>query len=159
MSDISEFKGYNLGGFVFHLGETTQESLTWWNINYGVLKKPAFWAIYTAYTGKRCPYVLPKIRKFTVSKNKNLKPNEVITLETEVAFPQLDSLTFSYGISTTKENVFKYYANDYINAEVIGKGYKVTMKAPKNEGVYRVYVFVSDGKGNVTSANKTIGVD
>jgi hypothetical protein len=26
------------------------------------------------------------------------------------------------------------------------------------EGVYRVYVFVNDGKGNVTSANKTISV-
>lgn len=157
-ADISEFKGYNLGGFVFHLGETTQETLTWWNINYGLLKKPSFWAIYTAYTGKPCPYPLPKIRKFTVSKDKGLKPEEIITLETEVTFPEPESLVFSYLLSTTEENVLKYYVNDSINTEVTGSGCKVTMKAPENEGVYRVYVFVSDGKGNVASANKTISV-
>ena len=31
-NQIIGFKGFNLGGFVFHLGETTQESMTWWNI-------------------------------------------------------------------------------------------------------------------------------
>jgi hypothetical protein len=42
IGQIFEFKGYNLGAFAFHLGETTQESMTWWNVNEGNLKRESF---------------------------------------------------------------------------------------------------------------------
>lgn len=157
-SEVAEFRGFNLGGFVFHLGETTQESMTWWNINQGDYKRKSFWVIYEAYTGKKCPYTFPKIKKFTLSKQKDLKPNEVIEVEAQVEYPEPEKLVYSYTLSTTKENILQYYVNDYVSCEAMGKGSKVKIKLPDKEGICRVYVFVKDDHGNITSQNKSVGI-
>lgn len=157
-SDIKEFMGFGLGGFIFHLGETTQESMTWWNINQGNLKRKSFWAIYEAYTGKKTPYILPKIKNFSLSKQKELKPGEVIGVEVQVEYPKPGELNYSYALSTTQENILEYYVNKYVDCEVIGEGNKVNIKLPEKEGAYRLYVFIKDRYGNTTSQNKTVSV-
>jgi len=157
-SDIQDFKGFNLGSFVFHLGETTQESMTWWNINHGECKRKSFWTIYEAYTGKKCPYALPKIKKFKLSKEKGLKPDELIEVQAEVEYPNPEKLNFSYTLSTTKENILQYYVNEYVDCQVLGKEARVKIKLPEQTGIYRVYIFVKDDIGNITSWNKTVSI-
>lgn len=155
LEQIFEFKGYNLGAFVFHLGETTQESLTWWNINEGNLKRESFWVIHNLYTGKNFLPSLPKIKKFFLSKYKDLRPNEFID-----AFVEVDGedLEYSYKLSTALEGILQYYVNEPIETEVLGEGKRVKIKVPDKKGIYRIYCFVRDKEDNVTSSNCSISV-
>lgn len=155
LEQIFEFKGYNLGAFAFHLGETTQESMTWWNINEGNLKRQSFWVIHSLYTDKGPSSFLPKISKFILNKNKDIRPNEFIDVFVEAEGENLD---YSYKVSTASEGILQYYVNDWIKTEVKAKGNKAKIKAPDKEGIYRVYCFVKDKRGNVTSSNSSISV-
>lgn len=157
-SQILSFKGYNLGSFAFHLGETTQESMTWWNINERNLKRQSYWAVYEIYTGKSAVSFAPKIKKLTLSKVLGLEPGELIEAEVEMALGNNEGYTYEYLLSTAEEGVLQYYVNSYIAAEVIGKGRKVKIMAPQKEGVYRLYCFVKDKYGSISSLNKTVSV-
>lgn len=154
LEQIFEFKGYNLGAFAFHLGETTQESMTWWNINEGNLKRESFWAIHNFYTGKDLLPSIPKIKKFVLSKYK-VKPDGFIDIFVEA---EGDDLEYSYKISTALEGVLQYYVNEWVKTEVYVEDKRVKIKVPGREGTYRVYCFVKDKKGNVTSSNCSISV-
>ncbi len=155
---VRSFKGYNLGGFVFHLGETTQESMTWWNLNEGNLKRAAYWTIYEFYTGTNAPYAPPRVKNFSLSKIKDVKPSELIDVRVELDKQEIDGLIFEYLLSSSKENILEYYVNEYIPVEVFGSGPAVKIKAPSKKGIYRVYCFIKDADGNVTSASKSISV-
>lgn len=68
-------------------------------------------------------------------------------------------LSYEYRISTTVLGVLQYYVNQYIDIHVEGDGNIVTIKAPDKPGIYRVYCFVTDKNGNISSINKTINVN
>ncbi len=155
---INSFKGYNVGGFVFHLGETTQESMTWWNINQGNFKRASYWAIYELYTGKKALWLPFWIKRLSLSKTTDIKPHETIEADVETNQETSDGLSFTYALSSANENILKYYVNDYVPCEILGQGSKAKIKAPSKKGVYRVYCFVRDGWGNVASVNRSIFV-
>ncbi|MFH0877961.1 MAG: glycoside hydrolase family 2 TIM barrel-domain containing protein [Candidatus Omnitrophota bacterium] len=159
IEQIIFFKGYNLGGFVFHLGETTQESMTWWNINERGAKRASFWMIYEFYAGQKAPCVPVKIESLTLSKQKNISLGELIEVEVSTDSPGREGLTFEYAVSSAKENILQYYVNEYEEIEVFGAGPQVRLKAPLKQGVYRLYCFIKDKEGNVTSQNKSISVE
>lgn len=156
---IHSFKGYNLGGFAFHLGETTQESMTWWNINQGDYKRPSYWTIYQCYTGIEAPKRASRIKKFTLSRTKGLEPGEWFEVNVVLEPADIEGLVFEYAVSSSEENILRYYVNDYVPAQVSGEGSRVKIRAPLQKGVYRVYCFVRDEKNNVISANKSIRVE
>jgi len=153
---IKSFEGCNLGGFAFHLGETTQESMTWWNINEGNLKKQSYWSIYEAYTGKPASCSTPKISKLILSKIRNLNPGEIIDAEVKVADQK--HLLYEWRISTALEGILKYYVNQYIGPKISSKDSKVKLEMPKEEGIYRIHCFVKDKNGNVSSINKSVNI-
>lgn len=152
------FKGYNLGGFVFHLGETTQESLTWWNLNYKMLKRASFWEVYKLYTGKAPSNLPPRITKFNLTKISGIMPGETIDIFAEATDTDNGRLNYTFTVTTAREGILQYYVNEEVPIKFIGEGANVKLIAPNAEGIYRVYVFVSDGKGNVATANKSIKV-
>jgi hypothetical protein len=154
---IFSSKGYNLGGFAFNMGEVSQSSMTWHNLNEGKLKRESFWRIYELYTEKKAPYELAVIKNLSISKTKDLKPQELVEASVVVEEGEGKNLTYSYALSGKAETE-AYYVNEYIPMEVSGKGDHISFKAPSEKGVYRFYCFVKDGQGNVTSANKSISV-
>ncbi|MCM8813430.1 MAG: hypothetical protein NC924_05785 [Candidatus Omnitrophica bacterium] len=156
---VIEFKGCNLGGFAFHLGETTQESMTWWNLNEHARKRQSFWSIYEVYTGKSAPCAAPKIHELTLSKERAIKPGEDITVSVRASLTTGTAARYLYRVSTSEEGILQYYVNSYVPVEVKGEGPAVAISAPQNPGIYRVYCFIDDGRGNVSSVNKSIRVD
>ncbi len=150
-------KGCNLGGFVFHLGDTSQESMTWWNVNHEYFKKQAYWVMYERYTGLPAPFAAPRLGRLILSKQKGLRPGE--TFEAEVQVMGTDrEYVYDCLLSTTIEGVQQHYVNEYVDAGVTGSGPKVTVRAPDTEGIYRVYFFVKDNAGNMSAVSKTIEV-
>lgn len=159
IEQMLSFKGYNVGGFAFHLGETTQESMTWWNINQGNFKRASFWAIYEFYAGQKASCMPVKIENLTLSKQSHISPGEMIDVDVETDGDGRGDLTFEYALSSAKENILRYYVNEYEDVEVFGVGPAVRVKAPSKSGVYRLYCFIKDREGNVASQNKSISVE
>ncbi|MCP4649701.1 MAG: hypothetical protein GY853_06430 [PVC group bacterium] len=156
---IKSFKGDNLGGFVFYLGDTTQESMTWWNIVEGNFKRQSYWTMYKVYTGKSAPYSAPYISRLVLSKVQGISPGEVIEVSVQMREQERKDLSYEYRLSTTIEGILQHRVNEYIDIKVIGKGGKVKIEMPQQEGVYRLYCFVKDTNGNVSSLNQTIGIE
>ncbi|MEI8345321.1 MAG: hypothetical protein WCG06_04545, partial [Candidatus Omnitrophota bacterium] len=155
---IAGFKGDNLGGFAFHLGETTQDSMSWWNINQGNRRRQSFWAIYQDYTGLKAPYSAPKLKKLTVAKVNGLQPDETVEVQIELKQPDAAGLTYDWRLSTAVEGVLEYYVNRFIDTGIESQGPRASVRMPDKAGIYRLYCFVTDGAGNVSSLNTTLNV-
>jgi hypothetical protein len=108
------------------------------------------------YTGKALSLSFPKINKFILNKNKDIRPNESIDIFVEAEGQ--DALEYSYKTSTAFEGILQYYVNEWVEIEVETEGSKAKIRAPDKEGIYRVYCFVKDKRGNVTSSNSSISV-
>ena len=156
---IIGFKGFNLGGFAFHLGETTQESLTWWNINHKLLKKASFWEIYKIYTGSKPVNQPPRIVALKLSKTKKVSPGEAVDITAEASDADSNPLDYSFAVSTAQEGILQYYVNEEVPVKFENKGTAFKMTAPNAKGLYRLYLFVNDGNGNVATANRSFKVE
>ncbi|MFH1776143.1 MAG: glycoside hydrolase family 2 TIM barrel-domain containing protein [Candidatus Omnitrophota bacterium] len=158
IDQMFDFQGSNLGGFVFHLGETTQESMTWWNVNEYSDKRLAYWIIHRAYTKEPIKNYPPEIKSFVLSEYRHVRPGQVINAEVLTEDTEQEALYYRYAISTAIGGVLKYYVNNYLGTVVYGAGPCVKIKSPAEKGNYRVYVFVYDQSGNVTSMNHSITI-
>jgi hypothetical protein len=144
---IKGYSGYCLGGFVFLLGDTTQVSLTWWNINQGHLKKYPYLVMEDFYKNKefrRAPFIVKDIH---LSRN-NLKPLEEfdVTVDVKNVVDKEQAIEYSYLASTVSEAVLIEYPNKRIPIGIQGQGSHVRIKAPRQPGTYRIYAVASNGE-------------
>ncbi|MFA5334615.1 MAG: glycoside hydrolase family 2 TIM barrel-domain containing protein [Candidatus Omnitrophota bacterium] len=158
-NDIMGFKGYDLGGFVFHLGETTQESMTWWNINYKLFKRPAFWEVYKIYTGSKPSNLPPRIVTLKLTKTKGIAPGEKVDIFAEASDNDSNPLDYQFMVSTAQEGILEYYVNKEVDVKIDCEGTSFRMTAPGKKGLYRLYLIVNDGYGNVAVANRSFKVE
>ncbi|MDD5643881.1 MAG: glycoside hydrolase family 2 TIM barrel-domain containing protein [bacterium] len=155
---IKKYGGYCLGGYVFHLGDTTQESGTWWNLNYRSLKKMPYLRMQGFYTGRKVENQPPLVRNLVLGKYKNIRPGEKIRAETDCNVSGSGKIKFSYFASTAKEAILLHYVNEEVPIVIEGSGLVVDIIAPSESGIYRVYVLAEDDKGNASTYSKTISV-
>ena len=85
-------------------------------------------------------------------------PGETIDIFAEATDTDNGRLNYTFTVTTAHEGILQYYVNEEVPIKFIGGGANVKLIAPNAEGLYRVYIFVSDGKGNVATANKSIKV-
>lgn len=155
---IRNYYGHCLGGFVFFLGDTTQVSLSWWNINHGSLKKYPYLAMEDFYKERefrRAPFI---VKEVALSRSV-LNPREEFEVNVELknVLGPAGAVEYSYLASTASEAVLMEYPNTRVPVEVQGNGPKVTIKAPAQPGKYRIYAVASSG--DYTSIlNKSIAV-
>ncbi len=153
---IRERKGKNIGGFVFHVGETTQESLTMWNLNDHLLKKEPFVVIQKQYGGGDGKDHAPKIISFSIPAT--VAPGAEFEAEIVAQDPEGADLEYAFKASTSTQDVLQYYVNTPVEIEVKGEGAKVSIVAPSTPGIYRIYGFARDKTGHSASKSKTIAV-
>jgi hypothetical protein len=151
-----------LGGFAFVLGESrNQDSLTWWNLNYGALKREGYWAMYTAFTGQEPANRPPRIRVLKVSRVTDLAPGEAIDLDVEASDPDGDALEHG-GLVTdvaTDPLIVQQPRFFPLNPEILSPDKsKVRVHVPNEPGLYRLCVYVRDGKGNMAAATRGLKV-
>lgn len=154
---VREKKGNNVGGFVFHLGNTTQESLTFYNINEHGDRREAYRMIQSLYTGQAIANHAPRIQKF-----KGVLPalarGASFEVEIDAKDAEGDPLEYDYKASTAVEGVFAYHVNEEVPIQVRKNGNHATLTAPDKGGIYRFYGFVRDDHGNVSSVSATARV-
>ncbi|MBF0485156.1 MAG: beta-galactosidase [Candidatus Omnitrophica bacterium] len=155
---IFEKKGYNLGGFAFFLGETTQVSLTWWNLNFGDTRKLSFLKIKDLYTATSSKASYPFLKSMSLSKENNIHPGEDVEVALD-ASGGARGISYAYIASTEFDSSLVENPNQRISLTFDIHDNKAILTAPITPGIYRIYGIISDEQGNYTSTiSRTIHV-
>ena len=118
LEETDRFRGYCLGTFVFYLGDTTQESLTWWNLTVGPFKRESYYVIKKHYTGQEEKNKPPFCTGLEIDKAV-VSPKEEICAMIKARDRENDELTYDILIGTSKENILLYIVNEIVPIEVI----------------------------------------
>lgn len=150
-------EGYNLGGFAFHLSEkiTGIEGMspTWWGLEYDDCKKRSYWMVRYMYTGQKPDNYPPTIKSFVLNKQKGLKPGGILKIKADVVNNENDPLRAAIRFYRVENSEFI----ETIRVDNISSGVaQVTL--PERPGIYRVYLFVKDDKGNITCSNRSVSI-
>jgi hypothetical protein len=157
---IKEASAKCLGGFSFVLGEPrNQDSLSWYNLNYGELKRDAFWTLYAAFRGRKAPERAPKITGMTLSKAEHLAPGQRIDVKVTASDADHDKLTYEYFITSIASDPLIVEPPSFYPAEteVYGPG-QASVRVPNDPGRYRVYALVTDGRKNAAITSRSVHV-
>jgi hypothetical protein len=157
---IKGSRGQGLGGFAFVIGsQRNQDSLTWFNLNYGRERRQTFWELYTLYTGKRPANACPRIDAMTVEPAGPLAPGERTTVRTVASDPDGDRLQYRYCITNIATDPLIVDPPTFYPAPSVRTAPgEASVVVPDDPGTYRVYVLVSDGHHNVAVADRSIRV-
>jgi cellulose synthase (UDP-forming) len=143
-------KGYNIGGVAYCWHDRMEGSNTWFGItDYKGRVKLSYYALKEAWTGEK-EETLPS---YTIVMPEKIKPGN------EYLFSALPSKKtnkeITYQWSLNKDEYLKKV--DALTYEDEGKN--VLVKIPEKSSNYRLYLYVSDEDGNVTTASLPIKVD
>jgi hypothetical protein len=147
-----------LGGYAYLLGNGTQDTLTWWNINYKKLKREAFYRIKYYYTGEAPKNFPPHCTQLYMDK-RIVKPKEKITAYIDGADRDKDLLTYDFFIASSKVGNEAYSINQKVDVKVLEKGKTCIFEAPEKPGIYRFHALVSDPHDNCATQNITFKVE
>ncbi len=158
--EIIQSRNQSLGGFAFVLGnQRNQDSLTWFNINFGDLKRQAYWTLYKLYTGREPLNRPPKIRFIKFNKVKDLEPEESVIVSVTAADPEGDPMTFEYFFTDIASDPLIVETPKIIYPKVERlSDEKATVQVPNKTGKFRLYVLVKDNHQNVAIGNRSVGL-
>ncbi len=115
--------------------------------------------MFEIYTGQPRPRPLPRLRDLRLSKTQDVMPGETIEAEFSLRSSGEGALKYGFWISTSFENILEYYVNRSFDPQAVSVGpNRAALRMPNEEGIYRVYAYVRDGHGNITSMNRTVRV-
>jgi hypothetical protein len=158
LEEIRRFSGWCLGGFVFQLGDTTQENLTWWNLTVGPYKRESFYIVKKIYTGHDGESLAPVCTAVELDKDV-VRPGEKITAKITARRRGGSELSYDIMVGTCKENVLLHYANEKVPVKVLSRGESTEFLAPEKPDLYKLHALVFDGKGNVATLCITFKVE
>ena len=148
-----------IGGFAFLLGDQrNQDSLTWYNMNYGALKRAGYWTIHELYTGKPAPYAYPKITMFEVSPSSGVAPGSRIRVAVTASAASPGKTHTDYFVTSIFSDPLIVEKGRFFPADVKTENGETTVRAPAQAGTYRVYAHVTDDHGSVAIASHSIKV-
>lgn len=146
---VSSHKGYNIGGFAYCWHDRMEGSNTWFGLtDFKGRAKPSYFALKELWTNEKTN---------TLPQFKILPP---------VKFSPGQQCTF-YAVTNsvlTEDVKYEWYLNkdEYLervgNIEEERDGKKVVVTVPKEISKYRLYLYVSNNKGQVTTASVPLNV-
>jgi hypothetical protein len=126
----------------------------WFNLLMSGKKRPSFYSVKEMYgkgAGDNNP---PVISSMLLSKSPDLDPN-IVRLTVDASDPDEDLLSYEVklcGRDVTGDE--RLYLADF---EQLGEGvFNVTV--PDTEGIYKIYIFVTDGMGNIGIETRSMKV-
>lgn len=145
-----------LGVYVFTYCDGDEHMAPWLFTHYKGAKRPQYWAIREAYTGKKPDNAVPEIETFTLPKE-TIKSGTWIPVNITVTDAEQEDLeiSFHYNQRTGSRkrrdqiNTLNYRGN-------LQDGFEIQL--PKEHGAIKVYVTAKDTSNNIGIANTTIVV-
>jgi hypothetical protein len=149
-----------IGGFAFVMGRLrNQDSLTWYNMNYGSLRRGGYWAIYELYQGKKPTNVPPKITHMSVSPMSQVKAGSRVQVQVLATDVNGDPLTYDYYVTNIAKDPLIVEKPIFYEAKPeVSRPGEAKVLVPTDPGLYRIYAFVYDGHENVAIADQSVQV-
>ncbi|GJF31241.1 hypothetical protein KNE206_39410 [Kitasatospora sp. NE20-6] len=152
---ITSHTGVALGATVFHYGTENDFGGVWYNTVPAGWKRLAFYSVAKNYGGNVGTNTPPVISDMTLSNTATVPAGGTFDIATTTTDPNGDLIRYNL-----------YYCAKYAGG---GTGFsqvtftqtadgRFTAVAPKNLGVYKVYVYAYDGHGNVGIETKSFRV-
>ncbi len=146
-------QGYTIGGFAFSWYDKMEGSYTWFGLtDYKGRLKPSYYALKEVWTNKK-EKTLPQ---FAIRIPEAIVPGKEYKFQaissSSSAAAKKDKLNYEWIL--LKDENFEWIDN----IEPFEDGSYVNIKIPEEISNYRLYLYVSDQKGNVTTASIPIQV-
>ncbi len=141
---ITGHSGVALGATLFHYGNENDFGAVWFNIAPGGEKRLSYYAIRQAYGGGGGGNTPPVITAMNLSRTTDVPAGGTVTVNVAVTDPDGDALTHEFKVGG------KYIDNNgaLVTTPSSGNG-PFTVTVPQRLGVWKLYDYVRDGKGNV----------
>ncbi|MCD6019536.1 MAG: family 2 glycosyl transferase [Bacteroidetes bacterium] len=143
-------KGYNIGGFAYCWHDRMEGSYTWFGLSDHLGRlKPSYYALKELWTNQKAEFI-PSV---TIEMPKNLIPGKEYDISTITNAPH--GKNFKYEWLLLKNE----YMASVDELEPSENGRSVKVRIPNEASNYRLYLYVSDGNKNVTTASAPIRVN
>ncbi len=143
---ITEHEGVGLGATFFHYGLEGDFGGVWFNVIPGGNKRLGYYAIAEAWGQARAANTPPRITSMAIPGSAAIVAGASVDIDISVSDPDGDPLRFVTFVNSK-------YINGSGGMEFVEHtrvdGDTVRITAPQRLGVWKAYIFVEDGKGNV----------
>lgn len=147
---VDAYKGYNIGGIAYCWHDRMEGSNTWFGItDYRGRKKLSYYALKKVWTGKSTDALMPL---FSIHVPKNIKPGTAYLFSASPSSPSNRKLSYEWSLH--KDDYLKK-VNSIVHTE---NDAEVLVKIPGIKSNYRLYLYVSDDSGNVSTVSVPIKV-
>ncbi|MFF1820160.1 discoidin domain-containing protein [Kribbella sp. NPDC058245] len=145
--------GVALGATLFHYGSENDFGAVWFNITPGNEKSLAWYAIRQAFGGPGGGNTSPVITNMTLSRTTDVPAGGTISVNVAVTDPNGDALSHEFKVGG------KYIdgSGALVTTPSSGNG-PFTVTVPQRLGVWKLYDYVRDGKGNVSIETRSFRV-
>jgi hypothetical protein len=138
--------GISLGGTLFNYGTENDFGGVWYNLKTGGWNRLSYYEVAKLFGGSPQPDTPPVISGMTVSPDTAVPASGQFTVGVSVTDPDGDPLT--YNLMLSSKYVDGSTGLQYATFTQTGPG-TFSVTAPSTIGVWKVYVYVYDGQGNV----------
>ncbi|MFC8128313.1 discoidin domain-containing protein [Streptomyces sp. NPDC057302] len=154
---VTGHRGVALGATMFHYGTEYDFGGVWFNLLPAGQKRLSYYAVKKAYKGSTAgDNTPPVISELGVDGDAGKIPaGGPLTLTTKVSDPDGDA--FSYEVLANSMYIDKNKDLTPLAATSQGSG-RLKVTAPDKPGVWKIYVKVTDGKGNVGIETRSVRV-
>jgi hypothetical protein len=152
---ITGHEGVALGATMFHFGTEGDFGGVWFNLIPGGNRRLSYYAVAEAYGGTAQSNTPPVISGMDLGLDGPVVGGEEFTVDLDVADPDGDALEYIPMVNSAYVNgSWDMLLADYtVNADGT-----IAVRAPEILGVWKLYVWVEDGHGNVGVESRSFEV-
>jgi len=143
---IKGHPGVALGATEFHYGLENDFGGVWLNTFTGGWRRLGYYALQQAYTGTAAANTPPEISAMTVGNQTAVPAGGQFTVSTTASDPNGDPIR--YNLMYSNKHITGGTGFSHVAYLQTGAGQFIAT-APETTGVWKVYVYAYDGKGNV----------
>jgi hypothetical protein len=143
---ILSHPGVALGATEFHYGTENDFGGVWLNTYTGGWRRLGYGALKQAYTGTPLANTAPQITAMNLSSQTNVPAGSQFTINVTASDPNGDPIRYNLMYSNKYITTATGFQN--VTFTQTGNG-TFSVTAPQDMGVWKVYVYAFDGKGNV----------
>ena len=152
---ITGHKGVALGATLFHYGTEGDFGGVWFNLIPNGEKRLSYYAVRQMYGGAPASNTPPVITNMALSNPTSVPAGGTFTVSANVSDPNGDPIQYTMGYNSKYING----AGGIISANIVPAGAgRWTVTAPPQLGVWKIYLYARDGKGNIGIESRSLRV-
>jgi hypothetical protein len=150
---VTGHTGVALGATLFHYGTEGDFGGVWFNLVPNNEKRLSYYAVRSGYGGTPAANTPPVISSMTLSRTTDVPAGGTFTVTANVSDPNGDPIAYSMGYNSKYING----SSGIIAASFTGTG-PFTVTAPQQLGVWKLYLYARDGRGNIGIETRSLRV-